>query len=87
MAAATQQKRPLDYRHVTSDGNHNAYRYTVEASCLGLKAGEAPPRLIQTTMGNGMPFYCVEVATAEGELVGWNYQQDCGCLTLTIWND
>jgi hypothetical protein len=64
--------------------------YCVEASDLGLKPGEWPNEL-PTTMGNKQPFVkdgpMYSGTDDDPELVGVNYHQLGGCITLKVWND
>lgn len=57
------------------------YRYSAEASELGLKPGQWPMYL-NTTLGNGEPF---RRCTNKGEYV--IYIQDLSAIPLHVWND
>ncbi len=56
------------------------------ASDIGLRAGQWP-RMIKTTLGNGMPFVCQRVESRDGDVLFFWYYQANGCIELTIFND
>ena len=61
---------------------YDAHRFIVDASDLGLPPGFFP-RTIDTDMGNGQRFVLVGADRAGGRL----YEQQWGCITLTVAND
>ena len=62
------------------------HKWSVEASDLGLKPGEFP-QAIETTLGNGMPFYAYHTNAVEGDIIYVAYMQGNGCIQLRIYND
>ena len=60
--------------------------FIVEASNLGLRAGEWPERM-ETTMGNKMPFLRRSKKVVDGDLFWVTYLQGNGSLILRIFND
>jgi hypothetical protein len=63
------------------------HQFYAEASTVGLPPGRWPYRL-PTTMGNKHDFVMVANDTdKEGDNTFVQYRQECGCLTLTLFND
>ena len=58
------------------------YRYMADASELGLRPGEWPPKL-RTTLGNGHMLYLWSKGQDDERI----YRQTGGCIELTIYND
>ena len=70
---------------IEADGLH---RFSAEASMLGLSPGRGLPRQIATKHGNGHPFIYYGTRHCPGGDIGaWEYRQEFGGLTLTIFND
>ncbi len=57
--------------------------FFAEASTVGLKPGQWP-KYMNTNLGNGCALYRFK---SLGDERGWNYKQNFGCITLTLWND
>jgi len=63
------------------------HHYVAEASDMGLPPGEWPTAII-TYLGNRQPFVFERAEhDAEGELRAVHYNQQLGCVTLTVYND
>ena len=60
------------------------HRFCVEASDLGIKAGQPFPRSIDTDLGNGQPFQFVRT---QDEGFTYVYAQQFGCTFLHVFND
>jgi len=72
-------------RENTLEVGHN--RYEADASDLGLKPGDFPPRL-KTIMGNQSTFKATNVRCDGGGDVLWvDYQQVVGPLMFRLFND
>ena len=64
-----------------------AHKFVAEASDLEIKPGEWP-QLLDTDLGNGMPFIIGQKQIdAEGDLMWITYNQCNGCISLKIFND
>lgn len=75
----------ITHELVTETGN---FRSCVEASTLGLRAGEWPAYLdVAPGFGNGQQLVRKHHQIRDGELVAVDYTQIAGCLTVTIFND
>lgn len=83
-APTAPQRNPLKLKHVTS---YDVHRFCVEASSIGIRAGQPWPRTIETELGNGQPFTAFEVESNEDGLVSISYRQALGCIDLTVFND
>lgn len=59
------------------------HHWVTEASTLGLRPGEVPSSM-ETDLGNRRPFLLVE-HRVQGS--AWMYQQEFGCIFLTVFND
>jgi hypothetical protein len=64
-------------------GDNELYRYSCEASEIGLRPGVFP-KVLKTTLGNGQPFDR-EPGITRGDFV--RYLQRYGCISLTVFND
>lgn len=73
----------ITYSNVTEAKVHEFY---TEASTIGLRPGEWPSKL-ETELGNKMPFHRVRPNFRDGELQSVRYDQVCGCIQLTVYND
>lgn len=63
---------------------HEAHRFSVDASELGLCPGEWPDKM-ETDLGNGQPLVLRTNPHACG--AGCVYTQQFGCIEVTVWND
>ncbi len=45
------------------------------------------PRVVETEIGNGQPFFATHVERREGDLLWVEYHQKLGCVKLTVFND
>ena len=63
-----------------------AHRFVAEASTLGFRPGQWP-RLIETNLGNGRPFFFHSMCHSDGEIISAEYRQALGCITLSVLND
>lgn len=70
--------REIAEAHLTEVEVHH---FVTEASELGFAPAETP-QIIETEIGNGRPFYLVDIL--EGI---FKYRQGNGCLFLDIFND
>jgi hypothetical protein len=59
--------------------------YVTEASTINLKPGQWP-KLIETTLGNGLPFV-FQNFEGEGDSRYAEYRQDFGVMYLQVFND
>lgn len=59
----------------------SVHHFTGEASDLGIRPGIVP-KMIRVAVGNGRPFLLQRVTSGKFE-----YSQEFGCVTLTIYND
>jgi hypothetical protein len=60
----------------------------VEASTLGLRAGDWPERLsVHPKVGNGQPLVRDNAEFNDGELQAVNYRQQWGVLRVRVFND
>lgn len=74
----------LTTEHVTETAPHE---FTGEASTLGMSPGHFPA-MLKTDLGNGLPLLRQRgERNRDGELVVVHYKQECGCVTLKIFND
>jgi hypothetical protein len=73
---------------VSENGPHQFSTYASDLMSVfdGFGPGNWPGEL-QTTLGNGRPFRVTMNRVLDGDLVFVKYQQDEGCLTLTVYND
>lgn len=60
----------------------SVHRFSAEASDLGLRPGVVPKTINVNNTGNGRPFLIQRVSEGKFE-----YKQEFGCATLTIYND
>lgn len=65
---------------------HEAHKFSLDASDLGLRPGEWP-RVVDTTIGNRQPFLAQARETRDGDLLWVDYRQNLGCVTLRVYND
>jgi hypothetical protein len=78
-----QMAQMIYYKDVTEEEVH---LFTVEASSLGLRAGEWPQK-IETEIGNRRPFIRTSKKVGDEGLLWVTYRQDLGCVVLRIFND
>lgn len=62
-----------------------SYRYVVEASDIGLAAGQWPEQVDLVGGGNGQALTPIRDIRDNDELVGIVYLQQCGCIELTVF--
>jgi hypothetical protein len=55
--------------------------FSVEASCLGWPPGFVPER-VETNLGNQRPLILVQT-----DAHAFYYEQELGCVSLTVFND
>ena len=63
------------------------HQFVVCASDLGWRHGDFWPDRVETDLGNGRPFVFQSADVVDGELQATRYQQELGCITLTVLND
>ena len=69
----------LQEEHVTETSPHT---FVTEASDLGWRPGQNIPMELETNLGNGQPLILM---SADGNRA--KYEQQFGCVSLTVFND
>ncbi len=68
-------------------GLYSGHTFTADASDLGWAPGQWP-EFARTRLGNGQPFVRGAVTVdLYKHILSVKYVQQCGCLTLTVFND
>lgn len=60
----------------------SVHEFATEASTMGFPPGASYPRVLKTDLGNKLNFLLTKVSFGNA-----HYQQELGCLRLTIFND
>ena len=62
------------------------HTFSAWSSDLGIRPGEFP-RVLETTLGNGLSLLATSKKVRDGDLLWVTYRQLAGCVALRVYND